>query len=305
MMTIVRYPGRVFPGIFMLVVLALAACGQPPASVPAATSPDEAAISGDIVVFAAASLTEAYTELGNAFEQDYPAATVTLNFAGSQQLAQQLGQGAPADVFASANARQMGVAIEAGRVISGTQQMFAHNRLVVIVSNESATAVTHLQDLAEPGLKLILAAKEVPVGSYTLNFLDKAAEDEQLGAAYREVVRANVVSYEQNVKAVVTKIVLGEGDAGIVYSSDVTDDAAEHLTTMDIPDHLNTIATYPIAAVSDSANAEAAQAFVGYVLSPQGQAILQRHGFIPVTGSTGFILLQAPLANGQAMHAGA
>lgn len=275
---------------WLLLLLTLAACGQAPATIPttesATTTPEaiantEAAISGEIVVFAAASLTESFTEIGSAFEAAHPGTTVTFNFAGSQQLAQQLGQGAPADVFASANMKQMGVAIESGRVISETQHIFAHNRLVVVVSNDSPVPVTRLEDLATPDLKLILAAQEVPVGGYSHDFLDKAATDETLGAAYKAALLDNVVSYEQTVKAVLTKVVLGEGDAGIVYSSDITSDAADHITTIAIPDHLNTIATYPIAAVNDSANPAAAQAFIAYVRSPDGQAVLESYGFLP------------------------
>jgi molybdate transport system substrate-binding protein len=270
--------------MFMSIIL-LAACGQTPASTPdnAATGEDvtDPQISGAITVFAAASLTESYTELGNAFEAAYPGTSVTFNFAGSQQLAQQLGQGAPADVFASANTKQMGVAISAGRIISETQQIFAHNRLVAIVSNDSPIPVTSLEALATPDLKIILAAQEVPVGGYTQTFLDKASEEESLGADYKTAVVANVVSYEQTVKAVLTKVVLGEGDAGIVYSSDITEEAAQHLSTIAIPDQLNTIATYPIAIVNDTANRETAQAFIDYLLSPDGQAILTKHGFQP------------------------
>lgn len=268
-------------GTLLLFIVLVAACGTAPATrtdAPADTPPE---LSGEIIVFAAASLTEAYTELSDTFEETHPGTTVTLNLAGSQQLAQQLGQGAPADVFASANQKQMDVAIAAGRIVSETQQDFASNRLVVIVSNDSPVAVTSLPDLTTPGLKLILAAQEVPVGNYSHTFLQKAATEEHLGADYDEAVLANVVSHEQTVKAVLTKVMLGEGDAGIVYTSDITEDAADQVTTVAIPDELNVIATYPIAAVQDAPNPAGAAAFVEYVLSAKGQAILQRHGFLP------------------------
>lgn len=293
-----RFHVRV-PGIVVALIvgmLLIAACGQP-SSAPAdptasdsleATSPaetaeaaDEAALRGELFVFAAASLTEAYQELENTFELIYPDLNVTLNLAGSQQLAHQLTQGAPADVFASANTRQMDVAIEDGRVLSDTQRIFAHNRLVVVVSNSSEVAVEGLEDLTRPDLKLILAAKEVPVGRYSLDFLTRASTRDALGPDYQEQVLDNVVSYEQTVKAVLTKVVLGEGDAGIVYSSDLTADTAESITTIDIPDELNTIATYPIAVVTDSTNPEAARSFVAFVLSADGQAVMEKHGFLP------------------------
>jgi molybdate transport system substrate-binding protein len=275
-------PLRLIAGLFILLFVTIGggAC-QPGQSTTSSTdaSPIQGS-KGSISVFAAASLTEPYQEIGKQFEAIYPGTSVSFNFAGSQQLAYQLAQGAPADVFASANTRQMDVAIEAGRVVSGTQQVFAHNRLVVIVSNRSQVAVTRLEDLTNPALTIVLAAEEVPVGNYSRQFLDRAAADVRLGPAYKEAVLANVVSYEQTVKAVLTKVVLGEGDAGIVYASDITAEAANHLTTIPIPNALNTIATYPIALVSDSTNPQVAQAFISFVRSPEGQAILETHGLI-------------------------
>lgn len=235
-------------------------------------------------VFAAASLTEAFNELGQTFSAEHPGVTLAFNFAGSQQLAQQLGQAAPADVFASANKKQMEVAIEAGRIISGTQKTFVRNRLVIIYPTDNPTGITQLQDLAKPGLKLVLAAKEVPVGQYSLDFLGKAITDTTFSPTYMDDVLKNVVSYEENVRAVLTKVSLGEGDAGIVYTSDITGEGADKVGRLDIPDTLNTLATYPIAVVSDSAAPTQAQAFVDYVLSPAGQAVLEMYGFIPAAG---------------------
>lgn len=232
-------------------------------------------------VFAAASLTEAFNEMGQTFSAEHPGVTLIFNFAGSQQLAQQLGQAAPADVFASANETQMQVAIDAGRIISGTQKTFVRNRLVIIYPSDNPAGLTQLQDLAKPGLKLILAAKEVPVGQYSLDFLGKAITDTAFSLTYMDDVLTNVVSYEENVRAVLTKVSLGEGDAGIVYTSDIIGEGADKVGRLDIPDNLNTLATYPIAVVSDSAAPTQAQAFVDYVLSPAGQAVLEKYGFIP------------------------
>ena len=244
---------------------------------PAAMQPSAATLT----VFAAASLTGAFTEIGRQFEAAHPGVKVTFNFAGSQQLAQQLGQGAPGDVFASANKKQMDVAVTAGRVASGSAQAFAKNRLLVIFPKDNPANLATLQDLAKPGLKLVLAAKEVPVGQYALDFLDKAVLDAAFGSIFKDDVLKNVVSYEQDVKAVLTKVVLGEADAGIVYTTDVVGDSAGKVGRLDIPDALNTIASYPIARVSDSANADQAQAFVDTVLSPAGQAVLAQYGFLP------------------------
>ncbi len=235
----------------------------------------------NLTVFAAASLTDAFNEIGQKFTAEHPGVTFTFNFTGSQQLAQQLGQGAPADVFASANKKQMDMVIETGRVVSGAQKTFARNRLVVIYPRDNPAGLTQLQDLTKPGLKLILAAKEVPVGQYSLDFLGKAITDTAFSPTYMDEVLKNVVSYEDNVKSVLTKISLGEGDTGIVYTSDITGDDADKVGRLDIPDNLNTLATYPIALVSDSAAPTQAQAFVDYVLSPAGQAVLEKYGFIP------------------------
>ncbi len=235
-------------------------------------------------VFTAASLTEAFTEIGKMFEAEHPGVVVAFNFAGSQQLAQQLGQGAPADVFASANDAQMDAVIASGRVTSGTQRTFARNRLVVIYPKDSPAGLAELRDLAKLELRgrLVLAAREVPVGQYTLDFLEKAAREPSLGTAFEEAVLNNVGSYEENVKAVLAKVALGEAFAGVVYTSDITGNgtSAQAVGRIDIPDALNTLASYPIAVISDSDHPDLAMAFVDFVLSLQGQGVLARHGFI-------------------------
>lgn len=266
---------RPFASIFAAAVLLLAACA--PAATPAPTAPEPVILT----VFAAASLTAAFNEIKTQFEAAHPGVSVAYNFGGSNALAQQLGEGAPADVFASANKKQMDVAISAGRVVSGTTQIFARNRLVVILPKDNPGEVATLQDLAKPGLKLILADKDVPVGQYALDYLAKAISDASFSASYEDDVLANVVSYEDNVRSVLTKVALGEGDAGIVYTSDVSGDSAKDVVSIEIPNALNTIATYPIGAVKDSAAPDVAQAFIDYVLSADGQAILKDHGFIP------------------------
>lgn len=236
--------------------------------------------SANLTIFAAASLTDAFNEIGQNFSAEHPGITFSFNFAGSQQLTQQLGQGAPADVFASANKTQMGKVIETGRVISGTEHTFVRNRLVVIYPQDNPGGLAQLQDLAKPGLKLIFAAKEVPVGQYSLDFLNKAITDTAFSPTYMDEVLKNVVSYEDNVKSVLAKVALGEADAGIVYTSDISGEGADKVGRLDIPDNLNVIASYPIAVINDSAYTAQAQAFMDYVLSPAGQQILVKYGFI-------------------------
>jgi molybdate transport system substrate-binding protein len=272
--------GAIMASLLGLVVLALAGCaaagGLAPGG-PAAAQPE-----GRLVVFAAASLTEAFQELGRQFEAGHPGTEVIFNFAGSQQLAQQLAQGAPADVFASANQRQMDAAVAAGRVAKDAVLPFARNRLVVIFPAENPAGLATLQDLGRPGVKLVLAAPEVPAGSYAREFLSTASGAPGFPPGYGAAVLANVVSYEESVRSVLSKVALGEADAGIVYSSDVGAEAAGQVGRLDIPDGLNVVASYPIAAVAVAAHPQLARDLVDFVLSPQGQATLAHHGFEPV-----------------------
>lgn len=264
-------------GVLALAVLAgCAAAGGPAGGGPAAGRESR------LVVFAAASLTEAFQDLGSQFEASHPGTAVIFNFAGSQQLAQQLAQGAPADVFASANQRQMEAAVAAGRVGEEAALPFARNRLVLIFPVENPAGLAALQDLARPGVKLVLAAPEVPAGSYAREFLDRASAAPGFPDGYGAAVLANVVSYEESVRTVLSKVVLGEADAGIVYSSDVDAAAASQVGQIDIADALNVVASYPVAPVAGSRELRLAQDFVDFVLSPQGQATLARHGFEPV-----------------------
>jgi len=259
----------------LMINLCLAACTSavPPSSTTNAPAAQK------ITVFAAASLTAAFDEIAQQFEQLHPGVTLEFNFAGSQQLRTQLEQGAVSDVFASANTREMNNAIQAGLVVTGTQQTFVRNRLAVIVPKDNPSGIQELKELSKPGLKIVLAAPSVPVGGYALTALDKMNAD--FGAAFSQTVLSNVVSYEDNVKQVVAKIQLGEGDAGIVYSSDVTPAAAAKVTRIDIPDKYNVLATYPIAVLKSAPQADLAAKFVDYVLSADGQAILAKWGFIP------------------------
>ena len=266
--------------LVLLLGMVVMACSAPIAaqSTPPATTSSVPA--SELNVFAAASLTEAFREIGKAFEAANPGVKVTFNFAGSQQLVQQIGQGAPADVFASAATKNMDDAVKAGNVADGAARAFARNRLVAIVPQANPAGIKMLADLGKPGVRLVLAAKEVPVGQYALDFLDKASKDATYGADYKDKTLKNVASYEQNVRAVLSKVTLGEADAGIVYNTDVTQDAAPKVTRIEIPDALNTVATYPIATVKGTKN-PAADRFVAFVLADAGQAILKQYGFIP------------------------
>jgi molybdate transport system substrate-binding protein len=257
--------------LFLIGTITLSACGT--TSVPTTTTNSKT-----LTVFAAASLTNAFGEIGKAFEAAHPGVTVKFNFGGSQALRTQIEQGAQADVFASANSKEMEVLVTGNFVAAENTKIFLTNQLVVIMPANNPAGLTTLTDLSKPGLKVVLAAKEVPVGNYALQVFDKL--DTALGIGFKDKVLANVVSYENDVKQVVAKIQLGEADAGIVYLSDTV--AAPELKKIDIPAENNVVAKYPLAALTQSKNPELAQAFIAYVLSVEGQSVLQKWGFLPV-----------------------
>jgi molybdate transport system substrate-binding protein len=232
-----------------------------------------------LTVYAAASLTDAFRELSRTFEAGNSGVTVRLNFAGSQQLAAQLEQGAPADVFASADQRCMTYATEKG-LVAGDAEIFARNRLVVIVPRTNPARIGKLQDLARRGTKVVMAAEAVPVGKYSRDALKHLAGAPGFPAEYDRRVLANVVSQEENVKGVVAKVQLGEADAGVVYRSDVTPAVARFVRVFDIADPYNVTASYPIAVLRGAQNPEGARQFVDLVASEEGQRVLGKHGFL-------------------------
>lgn len=232
-------------------------------------------------VFAAASLSDAFTEIGRLFERLHPGMAVRFNFAGSQQLATQIEQGASADVFASADERWMSHARDSG-LLAGETAVFAHNRLVVIVPKTNPAHIQRLQDLARGGIKLVLGADAVPVGHYSRTVLHNLSSDPAFAGDYGANVLRNVVSEEENVKSVVGKVQLGEADAGIAYRSDVTPAVARFLRVIEIPEGANILASYPMSRVKDAREADAGRQFMALVLSPDGQQALRRSGLIPV-----------------------
>ena len=238
------------------------------------------ALSGSLTVFAAASLTDAFAEIGKAFGAANPGVHVRFNFAGSSALRTQIEEGAPADVFASADTSHMDALVDAG--LANAPALFIHNSLVVITPADDPARLESLADLKKPGLKLVLAAEEVPVGGYARDMLRNADSDPAFGAGFSDAVLANLVSNESNVKQVLAKVQLGEADVGVVYGSDVTPDVAANLNTIEVPGSINVIADYPIATLTDAKNPQVAQAFVDFVLGTDGQTILAKWGFSPI-----------------------
>jgi len=201
-----------------------------------------------------------------------------MNFAGSQQLATQIEQGAAADVFASADQRWMTYATERN-LISNVPVTFARNRLVVIVPATNPARIHRLQDLARGGVKLVLGADAVPVGRYSRVVLQNLSRAPGFPRDFAARVLRNVVSEEENVKSVVGKVQLGEADAGVVYRSDITPSVTRFVHRIEIPDSANVVASYPIAMARAARDTTLARAFLDLVLSSEGQAILERHGF--------------------------
>ena len=261
---------RVALALLLISSLTLAAC---------VSGSDAGQANPTVTVFAAASLTSAFGAIGQAYESEQPGMTVEFNFAGSQTLATQLIEGAPADVFAPADLAQMERAVRANAVMDDWQ-VFARNTLVIILPKDNPAGVESMFDLGGPALKLVVGAESVPVGAYTREFLDRLAAAEPLRERHPGFDGFNIVSNEVNVLQVVTRVRLGEADAGIVYATDVTPEIAADLRVISIPEPFNVVVEYPIAPVTDAA---AVEAFVAFVLSPTGQQILADWGFQPVT----------------------
>jgi molybdate transport system substrate-binding protein len=233
----------------------------------------------EITVFAAASLTGAFGGIKEAYEKDNPGVSIVYNFDGTQALRTHLEQGAYADVFASANTKHMDALKNGGLIRNDTVSTFAKNRIVIIVPKDNRRNISNLSDLAEPKTRIVIGTKDVPCGAYALQILDKLANDSRYGLDYRRKVMDNVLSQETAVTGIVAKVSSGEADAGFTYYSDVSEDAKDKLTKIDIPDGYNVVAEYPIAVTEESGEPEEAIRFIGYVESDKGRAILEEYGF--------------------------
>ncbi|MFF5481940.1 molybdate ABC transporter substrate-binding protein [Streptomyces sp. NPDC012935] len=252
-------------------LLALSACSSSDES--SSTRSDSAAsasssgrLSGEVTVFAAASLKESFTTLGREFEKEHPGTKVTFSFGGSDSLAASITGGAPADVFASASPKTMKIVTDAGDA-SGTPSTFVRNELEIATLPGNPGKISSLKDLTESGLKVVLCDKEVPCG---------AAAQKALGASD---LKLTPVSYEQDVKAALTKVELKEADAAVVYKTDVQA-AGDKVEGVEFPESADAVNDYPITLLKDAQNAEAARAFIALVQSAEGQKVLTAAGFL-------------------------
>jgi molybdate transport system substrate-binding protein len=253
----------------LAIALPLAGCGR---GAGAQTS---------ITVSAAASLTDAFTAVASAYEQAHAGTRVRLNFGASSALAAQITQGAPVDVFASANEQQMQVVAQAG--LATHPQDFAANAIVIAVPHGD-TKVRSFADLAKPGIRLVLAGAEVPAGVYARAAFQAADTAGAFGAHFEQRVLKNLASEEADVRAVLTKVELGEADAGVVYATDAAVAGAK-VDVVPVPATYASPARYPIAAIGKDGGSAAARDFVAFVESAPAQQILARYGFAPPAGS--------------------
>jgi molybdate transport system substrate-binding protein len=233
---------------------------------------------GTLTILAASSLTDAFGELGNTFEEQNQGVEVKQTFGASSDLLAQIQQGAPADVFASAAEEEMDTAEKDG-LVAGKPEVFVKNREVIMVPKDNPAHIGSLEDMSRPGIKLVLAAKDVPAADYAVEILGKA--NKEYGPDFKQHVLSNVVSREADVRASVNRVVIGDADATFGYASDYTPDIRDKVKVIKIPPNLNIIATYPIASLKDAEDPELARKWVDLVTSEKGQKVLEKWNFEP------------------------
>jgi molybdate transport system substrate-binding protein len=234
--------------------------------------------SSDLTVFAASSLQESLREVANLYREEKPTVLVQLNFAGSQALATQIEQGAPADLFISAN-QYLIKRLQRQKLVSDVQPLLT-NRLLIAARSDLQEQIISIADLARPGLLLAIGNPQVPIGYYTRKFFNRLAAAPEFGEDLRHRIEANVVSEENKVKAIIAKLQLGEVDAGIVYQTDLNSKTGRQLQATELPDRYVPVAVYPLAKVAGAA--KEADGFYTFLLSDKALQTFARHGFVPV-----------------------
>lgn len=234
---------------------------------------------GDLTVFAAASLTDAFNEIADTIMEQHPGVQIIIETGGSQSLVTQLEEGAQSDVLATANTSTMDRAVASG-LIHGTPVLFTSNRLVIVTPPGNPAGIESIDDLGNEGVRLVVANPEVPAGHYAAAAFCAYASTDSSAARFVDTVNSNIVSEETDVRFVLTKVQLGEADAGVVYASDATasEISGVGLNVIEFPEGLPINAGYPIASVEGGDN-RMANAFIAFVMSDDGQAILRQYGF--------------------------
>jgi molybdate transport system substrate-binding protein len=257
-----------------LAVAVLAGCGGSSGGAGAR----EAVQERTLTVLAASSLTDAFGELAERFEEQNRGVKVRQSFESSSTLLAQIQQGAPADVFASASEEEMDTAVQDG-LVRGEPRLFVKNREVVLVPRDNPAGIESIRDIAKPDVRLVLAEEGVPAADYALEIIGKA--DEEYGSGFEQDVLSNVVSREADVRASVNRVVVGDADATFGYASDYTPDIRDRVEVVQIPPDLNIVATYPIASLKGANDPDLARRWVDLVTSEEGQRVLEKWGFEP------------------------
>ncbi|HEY7735302.1 MAG TPA: molybdate ABC transporter substrate-binding protein [Candidatus Limnocylindrales bacterium] len=267
-------------GVALVALIAIVACTAPGRKTTPPASDRTATTAIELTVFAAASLTDAIEAANSAYEGAVPGTTLTISTDSSSALETQIEQGAPADVFLSADTTNPQKLVDAG-LTAGDAVAFAANKLTIVVPMGNPGRVATPADLARPGLRIIAAGEEVPITKYAAQLVANLSGEDGYPDGFEAAYAANVVSREDNVKAVVAKIELGEGDAGIVYATDAA--ASDAVETVDVPDHANVLASYAGVVIATSGNLDAGGTFLDWIAGTYGQAVLGRFGFLPPT----------------------
>lgn len=232
--------------------------------------------STEIIVSAAASLSESYTEIAKKIKEEKNI-EVVLNFGGSQSLAAAMEEGAGADIFASANTKYMDKLKEKGLI--SEERIFAKNGLVLCKNNKAKVSVAALSDLSNSEVKLIVGDKVVPIGSYFYDSLDKAIKENKISVEEKDAIIKNIKSSEMNVKDVVSKVLLGVGNIGVVYKTDINDSVRKELDIIELEELSDIYVEYPIGIINSSNKKEVAKEFIDYITNGNGKEILKKHGF--------------------------
>ena len=259
-----------------IVLVGLTSCGQ--GSNNGGSDGGDKKQGGTLTIFAASSLIDAFGELGKTFEKQNEGVVVKQSFESSSTLLTQIQQGAPADVFASAAQEEMDTAVKDG-LVAGKPEVFVKNREIIMVPNDNPAGIEEFRGVADPGVKLVLAQKDVPAADYAIEILGKA--NAQYGSDFKKDVLSNVVSREADVRASVNRVVVGDADATFGYKSDYTIDISDKVKVIPIPPDLNIIATYPIAVLEDAKDPGLAKKWVELVTSKEGQRVLKKWNFEP------------------------
>jgi molybdate transport system substrate-binding protein len=233
---------------------------------------------GTLTILAASSLTYGFGELAKTFEKQNQGVEVKQSFGASSDMLAQIQQGAPADVFASAAQEEMKTAVKDG-LVAGKPEVFVKNREIIMIPKDNPAGIEEFRDVANPGVKLVLAQKDVPAADYAIEILGKA--NARYGSDFKQDVLSNVVSREADVRASVNRVVVGDADATFGYASDYTPDVESEVKVVGIPPDLNIIATYPIAVLEDAKDLELAKKWVDLVTSKEGQRVLEKWNFEP------------------------